>query len=74
MPESFRYVEINDIPFKIEATTISPVSRLIPSDDGREIVERALTDSELTWYLDRAEDNACLIDEDTAFRLASELS
>ena len=70
----FEFVEIDDIPFKIDSATASPVSRLIPSDDRKSVIERPLSKSERIWYLDRAETNACLITEETALRLASELA
>ncbi|GEM_PF-2789167 len=44
--EEFRFVEINDIPFKIESAKGFPVSRLITSDDRKSVIERPLTDNE----------------------------
>lgn len=66
------YTEINDIPFIIQGYDVT--ARLVPSDDRTQLIERKLTSGELSWYADRAEENAGVISRERAEELAWKLS
>ena len=73
MESEFVFVEIEDIPFKIDSATLDPVSRLRASKDGTSVVEIPLTESDRRLYWDMAEDNANAIAFEEAVSLALSL-
>ncbi len=73
MESEFVFVEIEDIPFKIDSATLDPVSRLRASEDGTSVVEIPLTESDRRLYWDMAEDNANAIAFEEAVSLALSL-
>lgn len=72
MSEEFLYVSVEKIPFKIDYSSASAVSRLIPSENRLSVVERPVTDEESVWYSDRAEE-AYIVSREKAEALALRL-
>ena len=70
MESEFVFVEIEDIPFKIDSATLDPASRLGASEDGMSVVEIPLTESDRRVYWAMAEDNANAITSEMAENLA----